>query len=576
MNNQFQLADVSQRALTLFHDSANTLRLAQNGTVSSLAAEVPTSFMDSSKPVSIVFAGQYSAGKSTIVSTLTGVKLRTGQGVTTDTTTHIDWNGMTVIDTPGIHTQKHPDHDAITYEAIAAADLIVFVLTNEGFSSHLGSHFRKLLYDMGKGHEMMMVVNKMEQEAMGNTPRTQTIKAQDINKVLQPDYSVNDLYTAFISAEIYSEALNADDEDERRELLDISGWDTFVANLNHFAKDKHLAGQYTTNLYKLEQILRDAIAQYKSEHPEADALIEQLNRNRRALYECRRNIKERCYAAIQQSGQEVIKLGDDMALSLDMSCTENDFNAQLKKAYDLTDKICENTAYALETIANEEAEKLNKAISVVNNSQLVCDLVQKILSEIETKDLTPKANDTLPKGADTIGKVGKWMDGFAKGKNAQGGWDALSKLSNYSGSQAHNWVLKIGHFCGHKFKPWEAVKIAGKIGKVGKFLGVAGAFAGVALQFWNDIQEDNAETELRDARADIRRNFRSAAYEIEKHFNESIDKLIIQEINPKIAEFDEHISDLEQLRHAEDAEHKALMQCLRRTRTLIADVQSIS
>lgn len=71
----------------------------------------------------------------------------------------MDWNGIEVVDTPGIHTQKRPDHDAITYDAMSKADLIVFVCTAEGFSEGLGKHFRKLLIEKGKGNEMMLVFN---------------------------------------------------------------------------------------------------------------------------------------------------------------------------------------------------------------------------------------------------------------------------------------------------------------------------------------------------------------------------------------------------------------------------------
>ena len=53
-------------------------------------------------------------------------------------------------------SRQQPGTDA------AAADLIVFVCTVEVFSKGLGAHFRKLLIEKGKGNEMMLVFNKME------------------------------------------------------------------------------------------------------------------------------------------------------------------------------------------------------------------------------------------------------------------------------------------------------------------------------------------------------------------------------------------------------------------------------
>ena len=81
-----------------------------------------------------------------------------------------DWSGIEVTDTPGIHTEKRPDHDKLSYDAIASADMLVFVVTNELFDSNLAEHFRKLAIDQDKAGEMILVVNKMTRTARGNTP----------------------------------------------------------------------------------------------------------------------------------------------------------------------------------------------------------------------------------------------------------------------------------------------------------------------------------------------------------------------------------------------------------------------
>ena len=85
-----------------------------------------------SETIRLVFAGQYSAGKSSILKMLTGREdIAIGAGITTQQAYTYDWNGIEVVDTPGIHTQLRPDHDEISYEAIASADMLVFVVTNE-------------------------------------------------------------------------------------------------------------------------------------------------------------------------------------------------------------------------------------------------------------------------------------------------------------------------------------------------------------------------------------------------------------------------------------------------------------
>jgi predicted GTPase len=133
-----------------------------------------------------------------------------GAGITTQKAHSYEWKGLDVIDTPGIHTQLRPDHDAISYEAIANADMLVFVVTNELFDDFLASHFRKLAIDKDKAGEMILVVNKMERSSLGNTPEQQSIISKDLEKVLKP-YTPEQLNICFIDAESYLDSLNEDD-----------------------------------------------------------------------------------------------------------------------------------------------------------------------------------------------------------------------------------------------------------------------------------------------------------------------------------------------------------------------------
>ena len=104
-----------------------------------------------SNAIRLVFAGQYSAGKSSILKMLTGREdIIIDADITTQEVHTYNWQGIEVIDTPGIHTQLRPDHDEISYEAIASADMLVFVITNELFDSYIADHFRKLAIDKDK------------------------------------------------------------------------------------------------------------------------------------------------------------------------------------------------------------------------------------------------------------------------------------------------------------------------------------------------------------------------------------------------------------------------------------------
>ena len=85
-----------------------------------------------------------------------------GAGITTEQTSSYEWNGIVITDTPGIHTEQRPDHDEISYRAIAGADILVFTVTSQMFDSNIAAHFRKLAIDKDKANEMILVVNKMQ------------------------------------------------------------------------------------------------------------------------------------------------------------------------------------------------------------------------------------------------------------------------------------------------------------------------------------------------------------------------------------------------------------------------------
>ena len=168
---------------------------------------------DKSDRVRIVFAGQYSAGKSSIIKMITGDEtVATGAKITTEETHAYEWNGLEIVDTPGVHTTLRPDHDEISYNAIAAADILVFVVTNELFDSYMADHFRRLAIDKDKAGEMILVVNKMDRAAGGNSAEQQEVIREGLRSVLAP-YTPEQLHLSFLDAQSYLDSLEEREED---------------------------------------------------------------------------------------------------------------------------------------------------------------------------------------------------------------------------------------------------------------------------------------------------------------------------------------------------------------------------
>ena len=569
-----KIEKLSKNALTLFSDARKAFSTSSSVKLKERSKFVPRTFVDEDKKVRIVFVGQYSAGKSSILSILTGQQLEVGQGVTTGKCHFLDWNGIEVVDTPGIHTQKRPDHDEITYNAMSEADLIVFVCTAEGFSKGLGAHFRKLLVEKGKGNEMMLVFNKMEDSLYGNTKEGQEEFFKcDVEPVISPEFTAEDLYVTYIDTYCYQDSLEADGED-KDQLLEMSGYPNLFNNINKFVEKKKVLGKCTTSLYKLEQMLSEALAEFKTGDVCVDGSLNLLNQQRKALVEAKEHIKTESYNIVRRNTQEVRNWGYEIANQLSSSDNEKTVNDRLQEKYKETDSVYGKAAKELEEVIQLENDSLQKYAEKLEKSEFAETLKSAIERKIGDIKMSKKTSSKLVSGARQAEEAGKWLSKFATGNKAGTGWNAIFKLGAYSGSDAHQVVLKVGHFFGHKFKPWEAVKTASKIGKFGKILGVGGALLGVGLQIWDDHQENEAEQQLIAYRSDIRNTFGEAANVIDMRFDEETQTWLEDNLQPKINEIDSQIKEIEDEQNIKDNEFALYSQLLQRTRMLINEVQN--
>ena len=62
-------------------------------------SKLPKELSDNDAAVKLVFVGQYSAGKSSIVKMLSGADVEIGARITTQSAKSFSWNGLEIIDT---------------------------------------------------------------------------------------------------------------------------------------------------------------------------------------------------------------------------------------------------------------------------------------------------------------------------------------------------------------------------------------------------------------------------------------------------------------------------------------------
>lgn len=552
---KFSLADVAGKTEKLFVKAEDVLSLAQEN------AELNIEDFDSitnevDRMLKVVFIGQYSAGKSTIVKMLTGNQdIIIDADITTGECTYYDWNGMQIADTPGIQTGYRKDHDLITYKAISQADLLIFVITNEGFDPVILENFKKIAYDLednsdgrnrglGKINEMILVVNKMVR--MGNTKENQDIIRNDIIECL-PTSEVSELKICFLDAESYLDSIDEDDTEIKEELLARSGYNSFVKQLNQFAEEKGLAGKLINPLQQLEAILQDSISQLKGTtgNPYADAADGVL---RRTINELHRNCKRgECILKeiILKYAMEIRSLGRELAEALGTDSMEFDDNS---------------IRLRLTSIRNQCQEEIEEKIKEISED------IQVSLNDSINDDFAKKVNSSIPQndrstGAEQAKAIFSHLNDF--------GTKVLSKIDK-------EMILDIGHFFGKKFKPWEAVKYFKCLQKLNNAIPLIGEVIDFVTEVRDQQKAEEARQELLNARREIVATFNDMANQFENDGLYLIQDTFSKQMHEVIDEQEEIANSLDVLKKKKSEYVTEMNSIIKDCRRLTAEIRKMA
>lgn len=530
---EFQVAEFSRHIELLMKRASETFsRLGINNTFDHQQRET----------VRLVFAGQYNAGKSSILRMLTGrTDIEIGAGITTQKANTYNWNGLEVTDTPGIHTELRPDHDTISYDAIASADLLIFVITNELFDSHLAEHFRKLAIDRDKAGEMILVVNKMERASQGNTPEQQEVLRDDLRRVLAP-YSPEKLHLCFLDAESYLDSLDERESDPEMadELLARSGYDSFVQTLNDFVYENSVAAKITTQLYKLEEHLQKTVHELEPQNEDRDiaALEEHYWQQKHIFTDARYRLQQELSAIFANATTKIRDIGLDAANLLVDGCDYQAVEEQLTDMVHQVETITDQCQENVRKTAEERLSEIGQHLDDIEDSEFARNLKTSLSSR--TEGLPADIQKLLMDAGPSLQRIGQNVVDKAYKIGVNGGL----KLTNFSGSAVHNIVLKVGHFFGHNFKPWQAVKWTKNVAIGGNVLGVLGAGLQLFMQFKNEKDEDAAREALQKERQNIRGQFFSVAEEFDDFGKQFIKENIVQALAEPVYDIDQSLQSI--------------------------------
>ncbi|MEH2255046.1 GTPase [Nostoc sp.] len=403
--------------------------------------------------LSLAFVGQYNAGKSTTISALTGRRdIRIDSDIATDKTASYDWNSIKIVDTPGLFTDRK-DHDEITYDAINKADLLVFCLTYMLFDSITVANFKKLAYEKGYRWKMMLLVNKMSDEA-GEEEQKIANYRQSLKEAIKP-HKLDDFPVCFIDAKDYYEGVDQNDDF----LIDISRFQTFLDELDKFVEKRSVLARFDTPVRIALSCVDEAQLSFTRDNNQDSAFLEVLTRLSRTVRKERDRLRIKVNNIALQMSAAIAKEGTILAAGVG---SEQDFTMLNKQTEINIKQYYEKAEAQLQYVINTAVEDIRQEVEEVLQSNLVQTFItflkkkQSFSTDSGNGDMdVERIKDQINWLKDIGEKAGVEVSNSAKREflstaSSSGGF---LRSMDVAGSGLHQTVLAVGKFVGFDFKP---------------------------------------------------------------------------------------------------------------------------
>ena len=463
----------------------------------------------------LAFIGQYSSGKSTIISALTGNRnIKIDANVATDIVSEYKWNNISLLDTPGILAGKAEQHDQRTKDALKACDLIVYVLTSQLFDDVIFENFIDLAYTQKLDDKILIAINKMSMES-GDFQKLKDNYSQSIKNIFKERGYEFNFPIVYIDAADYIEGIDLKDE----EFIQLSNFSAFVSHLNSFVEEKGLIKkQFDTPVRILKGCISDI-----------------------AISEIDPNLRKQIDAYVSRINKS---MGDmERAVKLELNRFESENLSRIMDVSSFIGEINENEMRGktdqltldIENKVNELFNSIERIIEQKYNDLMdeMTDFENKEVFILHRRNLDAKLNSPSISLEDrrSLENQKKLLEYFSLGGQKLSGMSGVNNLfggmSQASGDTLHKSVYGIAKLFGHKFKPWGAVKIASNVGKFAKFgVPIISGIISVGFEIYSHNQEKKRAKNLDAAKqqfnANLRSNIKSIRQNIEDNFNKDI------------------------------------------------------
>ncbi|MCB9382879.1 MAG: 50S ribosome-binding GTPase [Acidimicrobiaceae bacterium] len=434
------LPELGESALGRLRDA---FRTSSDERISGLLARIPSL----SGPFRLVATGEYNAGKSSLLKALTGAEIPIHSDVTTSEVHEYSWHRVLLVDTPGVRAGEAL-HDERAEVALRDADLVVFVITVDLFDDATADHLRHVAFDLGKLEQMVIVVNKAA--TMSAAPG---VRDAAVREVLGDRWS-----GALVECDARSslEAATAPTPDRAAYLAKRGNQVGLERALNDLVTTQANVGRLKLPFEAALAAVADAQPLLAPE-PDEEALSTLLDRRRQILAESRLRLGNRFEQAFGTTRDRIMAAGDALVAAAS------------------EDAVPQAAVDEFEREARAHAEALGELVARAFQRELdeLTAEERGLLQGPEMKTIFDagllEPNFDLPMGPSATSGSREPQSPFRRIISdfaAEHGRDWLKgavQQGNRPGSPLHSIVYKLGKLGGHKFKPWEAVKWAGRI-----------------------------------------------------------------------------------------------------------------
>lgn len=439
----------------------------------------------SDKPRMVV-TGQFSSGKSSLIQALTdgAVNPVIDADIATDAVTEYPWDGAVIlVDTPGVQSGLR-SHDQLALGAIGRADFVLFVIHVGLFDDACRDYLRRLANELQLFGQMVVVITQI-----GKQSAPAGVRDHAVQEALGT--ATFNLPIAEVDSVFYMRSLEGG---PRAELLRRrSGIDDLRATINRISEDRGGLAQLRQPLHLVRQLCDEAQQLFVSDERSRSVLT--VLAAQRAAVSQRRYMIERAFLTAEAEFKQKCLVDVtgfvDTVTTLPASEAEAAAGLDAAKA-NLVESLNRHAgqfADSINRLAEAQFATLEEQLSEIGESNRVqrllrptSDVALETVSDVRgTAPGNPRNNPAAP--AVDWNKVADLM------KKGQEWWGAGNGLKDSSGKLGHEIVKKVGHLFDHKFKPWEALKIADKIGKAVKYGGFAIQIGAAGYEVWKNERE---------------------------------------------------------------------------------------